>query len=219
MLALVAGCVDAVCFDRVFEVFPANQSGNAVLLGIGLGHASGVETWRPAVAIVGFGLGVALGIVLGRRLHRPWRAELLVILELALLVPIAIAVLVTDHPRTDLDDVVAAVLLVLTSMSMGLQTEVIGRVAGVDVATTYQTGAIAHLAEAGVRRTGIVGLEPKRSNTLVGVLGTVLVAYVAGAALGAALGSWGGSLLVPLAMLGGLVVALSVAAARSRPVV
>jgi uncharacterized membrane protein YoaK (UPF0700 family) len=127
VLALVAGCVDAVGFVRTFDVFPANQSGNAVLLGIGIGRASAVETWRPAVSIVGFAVGAALGIVLGRLLRRPWRAELLLGLEVVLLAPIAVVLVDTAQQRSELDDVAAAVLLFLTSTAMGLQTEVIGQ--------------------------------------------------------------------------------------------
>jgi uncharacterized membrane protein YoaK (UPF0700 family) len=206
-----------VCFDRVFEVFPANQSGNAVLLGIGLGRVSVVAAWRPAVAIFGFGVGVALGIVLGRRLGRPGRAELLVGLEILMLAPVAIVVLDTANPLVALEDVAAAVLLLLTSMAMGLQTEVIGRVAGINVATTYQSGAIARIAEATVaRRQPGSSAPPWRA--LV-VLCSVLAGYVGGAALGATLGSARGSLVVPVALLAVLVVWLSATARRSRPVV
>ncbi len=202
-----------MCFSRVFDVFPANQSGNAVLLGIGLGRASAVEAWRPAIAILGFGIGVALGIVLGRRVGRPWRAELLVVLELALLAPIAFVVLEVAHPRPELDDVAAAVLLVMTSIAMGLQTEVIGRVAGVGVATTYQSGAIARIAEVAAEPAGTDG-PPGRASLLV--LGTVLAAYIAGAALGAALGSWAGALLVPIGILVALAALLTWRGGRSE---
>jgi uncharacterized membrane protein YoaK (UPF0700 family) len=219
VLALVAGCVDAVGFVRTFDVFPANQSGNAVLLGIGIGRASAVETWRPAVSIVGFAVGAALGIVLGRLLRRPWRAELLLGLEVVLLAPIAVVLVDTAQPRSELDDVAAAVLLFLTSTAMGLQTEVIGRVASIDVATTYQTGAIARIAEVAANRVR-PGEQARRGGTpLLRVLGTVLVAYVAGAALGAALGDWPGSLLMLLATLGVLIAVLAVTTSRSRPVV
>ena len=36
----IAGYVDAIGFTRLFQVFPANQSGNAVLLGIAIGDPS-----------------------------------------------------------------------------------------------------------------------------------------------------------------------------------
>ena len=46
-LAVVAGFVDAVGFSRVFGVFPANQSGNVIFLGMALGGSPGVpDAWR-----------------------------------------------------------------------------------------------------------------------------------------------------------------------------
>ena len=42
VLAAVAGFVDAVGFSRVFGVFPANQSGNVIFLGMALGGSAGV---------------------------------------------------------------------------------------------------------------------------------------------------------------------------------
>ncbi|HZP29271.1 MAG TPA: YoaK family protein [Acidimicrobiia bacterium] len=200
MLAFAAGCVDAVCFDRVFAVFPANQSGNAILLGIALGRGDGAHTWRPAVAIVGFGLGVALAILLGSRVARRHRPEILLALELALLVPVAVVVLDDAHPASELGAVASGVLVALTACAMGLQTEVIGRVAGIAVATTYQTGAITRMAESIAHRVAPAARRPEVARGL-GILGCVLVAYVGGAAAGAGLGTWRGSLLVPMAVL------------------
>jgi len=40
MMAVIAGYVDAIGFTRLFAVFPANQSGNAVLLGVAIGDPS-----------------------------------------------------------------------------------------------------------------------------------------------------------------------------------
>ena len=73
-------------------------------------------------------------------------------------------------------------LIVLTSMAMGVQTEVISHVAGTAVATTYQTGAIARMGEAVSRvlsRTARL-----REERELAVLLAVLAAYVGGAALG-----------------------------------
>jgi len=39
LLATVTGWVDAIGFTRLFQVFPANQSGNMVLFGISVGNA------------------------------------------------------------------------------------------------------------------------------------------------------------------------------------
>jgi uncharacterized membrane protein YoaK (UPF0700 family) len=88
-----------------------------------------------------------------------------------------------------------AALIVLTSMAMGVQTEVIRHVAGTAIATTYQTGAITHMGEAVSRvvsRTARV-----REERDIMVLLVVLAAYVGGAAVGAAApGVWRWSMTI-----------------------
>src|SRR3954468_8311561 len=56
LLAGITGFVDAVAFDRFLRVFPANQSGNAVFLGMAIGGSSVSTVWRPATAMVGFAI-------------------------------------------------------------------------------------------------------------------------------------------------------------------
>ena len=199
-LALVAGYVDAICFDGVFDVFPANQSGNAVLLGISIGKGRGGDSWRPAVAIVGFALGVGLAIVLGSRIPHRHRPELLLALEVVMLAPLVVVLLDADHPTATLTGAGAGLLLLLTTAAMGIQTEVIRRVAGVAVATTYQSGAIVRMSELAVRRL-VPGAPDDGTLPGVAVLAAVLAAYVAGAAFGAALDGGRGALLVPVAVL------------------
>ncbi len=200
LLGVVAGCVDAISFEHVFGVFPANQSGNAALLGIDLGMLRGGEAWRPAVAILGFGIGVVVAILVGTRLRHRWRAELLLGAEGLLLVPLSVVVLWNRRPFEQLSSVANGCLLLVTACAMGMQTEVIGRVAGTSVATTYQTGAITRIAETVAAR---VSPGPRGRTVAAGiaVLLLVLGGYVGGAALGAALGAWSGSMIVPLTVL------------------
>ena len=68
-LAVTTGYVDAVGFARLLGVFPANQSGNLVFLGMAIGGHGPTPGWRTATAIVGFAGGAALGYLLGRRLR------------------------------------------------------------------------------------------------------------------------------------------------------
>jgi uncharacterized membrane protein YoaK (UPF0700 family) len=220
VLSAVAGIVDAICFDRVFAVFPANQSGNAILLGVALGSAEAGEAWRPALAICGFVLGVAAAIVLGSRISRQRRPELLLTIEVVLLVPVAIAVLATPDPQDELGGPVTAGLLLLATAAMGIQTEIVGRVAGTAVATTYQSGAIVRIAELASRvalwrRSPIA---PTRAAPGLTVLGIVLVSYVGGAALGAALGAWKASLFVPVAVLVAVTALVAVTGEALAPV-
>jgi uncharacterized membrane protein YoaK (UPF0700 family) len=208
VLAVVAGCVDAISFERVFDVFPANQSGNAVFLGIELGHGRVGDAWRPAVAIIAFGAGVAAAMVIGGRVRDRIRSVLLVAVELALLLPLTIVLVDDPTPRAHLHGLGGAMLLAVTAGAMGMQTEVIGRVAGVAVATTYQTGAITHIAESVARRlSGVVRSPTIRAGTAVLLL--VLVGYIGGAAVGAALRSSRYAMVVPVVLLVATGLALS----------
>jgi uncharacterized membrane protein YoaK (UPF0700 family) len=93
----------------------------------------------------------------------------------------------------------SAVLLVLAGVAMGVQTDVISRLAGVGMSTTYQTGALTHIAQA------VVGLvdrgfaqTPRRAHRLsLGVLSAVFGAYLLGAVVGAGPGRSSWALYVP----------------------
>jgi uncharacterized membrane protein YoaK (UPF0700 family) len=64
MLSLAAGCVDAVGYLGLGQIFVANMTGNTVLLGLALGQAEARAALRAVVALVGFIVGVAvLGLV------------------------------------------------------------------------------------------------------------------------------------------------------------
>ena len=67
MLSLAAGCVDAVGFLGLGQIFVANMTGNTVLLGLALGQAKGQAALRALVALAGFVAGVGAGAaILGR---------------------------------------------------------------------------------------------------------------------------------------------------------
>jgi uncharacterized membrane protein YoaK (UPF0700 family) len=194
LLAAVTGFVDAVAFDRFLGVFVANQSGNAVFLGMAIGGSTASTVWRPATSMAGFALGIVVGQLVRPRVPRARTGAWLLLCELVLFV----AVIVITGPL-DRAHVVGGgegvVLILLASMAMGVQTEVIRHVAGTAVATTYQTGAIARLGEAVTR---VVSRAARlREEREVVILLLVLAAYVGGAALGAsAPGTWRWSMLV-----------------------
>jgi uncharacterized membrane protein YoaK (UPF0700 family) len=209
LLAGITGFVDAVAYDRFLGVFPANQSGNAVFLGMAIGGSSASTVWRPATAMVGFALGIVLGQLVRQRVRTPRLGAWLLVWELALLV--AVIVITGPIDRVHLVGGGQGVaVIVLTSMAMGVQTEVIRRVAGTAVATTYQTGAIARMGEAVSR---IVSRTTRlREERAVVVLLVVLAAYVGGAAVGAAApGMWRWSMIVAASVIGLLAIGWLVA--------
>jgi uncharacterized membrane protein YoaK (UPF0700 family) len=63
-LAAVGGIVDALSYVGLGKVFTANMTGNTVLLGVALATGNGTGAARSAVALGGFCLGVAVGLVM-----------------------------------------------------------------------------------------------------------------------------------------------------------
>ncbi len=199
-LALVTGFVDAVAFVRLVGVFPANQSGNLIFFGLAIGGNPGSSGWHDAIAIGGYVVGVTLAFAVGRRLPRVRRGPVLLALELALLVTVIVIAGPIDGSQLR-DGAEVVVLIVLLSVAMGVQTEVIGRVAGIVVATTYETGAITRAGEAATRLLRR-DRSTARGDRQFGVLVLVVVAYVGGAAVGASpLGDWRWALVLPCVVL------------------
>jgi len=200
VLALVTGFVDAVAFTRLIGVFPANQSGNLIFFGMAIGGSPGSSGWRNAVAIGGYVVGVTLAFAVGRRLPRARRGPVLLTVELTLIVTV-IVIAGPIHGSHLRDGAEGAVLTVLLSISMGVQTEVISRVAGIMVATTYETGAITRAGEA-VTRLLRRDRSTARGDRQFVVLVLVVGAYVGGAAVGvSALGDWRWALALPCVVL------------------
>jgi uncharacterized membrane protein YoaK (UPF0700 family) len=200
LLAGVTGFVDAIAFGRFLGVFPANQSGNAVFLGMAIGGSSVSTVWRPATAMVGFALGIVVGQLVRRRVRRLRLGAWLLLCELTCFVLIIAITGPIDRVHL-IGGGEGVALILLASMAMGVQTEVIRHIAGIAVATTYQTGAIARMGEnIGNVLSRTTRLRDERE---VVVLLLVLAAYVGGAAVGAASpGEWEWSMVLAAAVVG-----------------
>ena len=212
LLAAITGFVDAVAYDRFLGVFVANQSGNAVFLGVAIGGSGSSTVWRPATSMVGFALGIVVGQLVRQRAARPRLGAWLLLCEVALFVVVIVITGPIDRARL-VGGGQGALLILLASMAMGVQTEVIRHVAGTAVATTYQTGAIARVGEA-VSRMVARTARLREERELV-ILLLVLAAYIGGAALGAsAPGVWRWSMTLAAAVTAVLALAWFVAPLR-----
>jgi uncharacterized membrane protein YoaK (UPF0700 family) len=192
MLGIIAGFVDAIAFVHLFGVFPANQSGNAILVGISIGELDSGKILPPITSLTGFALGVFFAVRLAFRLPPRWQTELLLLLQVLLLALTAVRLQflpLSDLPLTGTEGFFA---LLFVSGAMGVQTYAVHSTSGIPVATTYQSGAVDQIARrAAIRSVGHTWQHPTR---LV-VLFSVFISYIVGAALGAVLGDAGPRLL------------------------
>ena len=153
MLSLAAGCVDAVGYLGLGQIFVANMTGNTVLLGLALGQAQGQAALRALVALAGFVVGVAAGaaIVGPGRERSVWSPSVTAALALELVVLAAFAV---GWFLADAEPAGLAVyhLIALPSLAMGVQSAAVRRLGIPGVATTYITGTLTDLTEGAIAR-------------------------------------------------------------------
>jgi uncharacterized membrane protein YoaK (UPF0700 family) len=200
LLALVTGYVDGVGFVHMFTVFVANQSGNVILFGIGIGDADWQQVWRPALSMGAFVGGVSLGLLVASRLPERIRPAFLLAVETVALVGVAALAGDLAQRTTPFTGARSVVLLGLAAFSMGIQTDVIRRIARISVATTYSSGTLVRIGDELAGMVAHARLSPAARQALM-VLGGLVAAYVAGAAVGTALvEDWGYGLWVSAAV-------------------
>jgi uncharacterized membrane protein YoaK (UPF0700 family) len=180
VLTCIAAATDAVSYLGLGNVFPANMTGNTVLLAIGLTAGAPADAARSAAALGGFVLGAALAGSLGggRRWDRATTAWLLAEVSLLLAAGIWWAQLGV-HPRGG----ARFGLIGLVSSAMGVQSAVVSRL-DVGVSTTYITGtwtAVSAWAGRLVRGTAQRGEQSHRVQVgvLVCYFGAALLAGLA----------------------------------------
>jgi uncharacterized membrane protein YoaK (UPF0700 family) len=211
LLAGAAGCIDALSYLRLGNVFTANMTGNAVLLGIATGQQVAARALHSVAALAGFVLGVLAGAALSARRQGSqaavWPPGVTLTLGVELIVLGALAAgwaLEGGDPagRAEYG------LIGVAALAMGLQSAAVRQLGVGGVATTYMTGTITGLL-AGLALGG--GLRGGRLRQ-----GGVVLALVGGAVAGAAvLGEAGGAAALIPVVLVAVVVAV---AARARPV-
>jgi uncharacterized membrane protein YoaK (UPF0700 family) len=147
LLAVAAGCVDAVSFLGLGQVLTAAMTGNTVLLGLALGRADGLGALRSTVALLAFFAGVMLGASIARRsppgpIWSPGVAAALA-LEVVLLAALASAWHLVEGAERWLDP--RFLLIAAAGLAMGVQSAVAYRIGVPGIATTYVTGTLTSL--------------------------------------------------------------------------
>ncbi|WP_169747814.1 DUF1275 family protein [Pseudonocardia acaciae] len=174
-LTVVAASVDALSFLGLGRVFPANMTGNTVLLGIGLATGDLTAAARSATALGAFVFGAAVvGAVASGHRRRPDRMLLAVVaVEVVLMAAFAGWWL---WLRVDAPDGAAGYgLIALAGTTMGAQSAMT-RSLGVAVSTTYITGTWTTVS------ASIGPLLARRADRSLKLQALVVTAYLATAA-------------------------------------
>lgn len=213
-LAAVTGCLDAVSLARVTQTFVGFQTGNLVLVGLGVGRGHFAAAAGPAVAVIAFLVGsAATPAVLAPGMPGPVAAaRRLLAIAVALLIANAVVVVVgAGFDGASPSGAVRYVSIVLSAWAMASQTSVVRRVRGVTVSSTFSTGMLTRLGQSLGNR------DPARrahERVVTRVLGVTIVGFVLGAVVGGVfLVAWGnGAVVVPA--LGLVLVAVGFGARR-----
>lgn len=147
MLALTfsTGVIDAVGYLGLDKVFTGNMTGNVVILGMALTGAEGLPVAGPAVALVSFMAGAAVGGRVLKPVAAGWstRSTTLFATVGALMIVIAIALfLAGNRPERPVELVLTALLAV----AMGIQAATARHLAVKDITTVVVTSLITGLA-------------------------------------------------------------------------
>ncbi|WP_370188627.1 YoaK family protein [Aeromicrobium sp.] len=195
MLALTfsTGVIDAVGYLGLDRVFTGNMTGNVVILGMAVVGADDLPILGPALALVGFLAGAALGgrVLKGARTGWSARTTTLIACVGASILALGVVLFVVG------DDVGHAGQVVITTLlgaAMGLQAATARFIAVKDVTTVVVTSTITGLAADSVLGNGKGGGSGRRVAAVVLIL--------AGAAAGALLLRWhlGAGLLLAAAV-------------------
>lgn len=136
-LAVVAAATDAVSYLGLGKVFPANMTGNTVLLGLGVAQGDFPAAARSACALGGFVFGaVVVGAVPSAR-RGPRALWVALVCELALLVAVALWWSVLGGPPAGGS---RYGLIALAGTAMGTQSAAVAWLQVPAVSTTYITG-------------------------------------------------------------------------------
>jgi len=205
VLTATGGFVDAHVFLYLARVFVANMSGNLVLFGMALGQQQWTAGAHQGAALVAFVGGVFFASRFHDRRRRsglPLRPDLLLATEATLLAAVALWVL-TVGAGHEAERIVIYPAIVVAAFAMGMQNAALLRVGAIAVATTYASGSVARFGSETALAFGAGSNDKQRSvhRRALGVLGSLVAAYIAGAAIAAFVGASVAWLFLPCAAL------------------
>ena len=189
LLTWTAGCLDAISYLSLGQIFTANMTGNTILFGLAAVQGETLTVLRSAVALAGFCLGALFGtyLVERNRERTTWTPQMRVAITIegSLLVIFSVLWLIIRVKAPT--GVAVNALIALSALAMGLQSAIVRSIGVNGIATTYITGTltnlmagIAHLIHPIARVTATTkespGVQPDEYRT--GRLAAVWIIYV-----------------------------------------
>lgn len=226
VISSAAGSVDAMVYLGVRQIFPANMTGNTVLLGIALGRGDLSTFVGAGIALAGFFFGAAAGAAVVERGREdvvwPSVVTAALALECAFLVAFAVGWNLVGEP----DGGATYLLVAPVAVAMGVQGAAVRRLGVPGISATFVTGTLASLATrmsdrlrlALAQTSGPAGQaagRPARERSSTRGLvepAAVLLAYGVGATAGSVTElRWGpGAVVLPVALVAVVVVAAAI---------
>jgi uncharacterized membrane protein YoaK (UPF0700 family) len=200
-LSFAGGTVDATAYLGLGHVFPANMTGNTVLMMIAVARGGSTELSRAAVALGAYCVGVALGTALLRHTSRWPRTAVITLSAEGAILALTLACWAAFGKGAHYGLIAGA------AVAMGCQSAAVRASNVGGVSTTYVTGTLTTTVARVVERLRGVAQGAPASPALPG---ESWVVYACGGLAGAfATLAWhAGSLAIPL----GLVLASAVTA-------
>ncbi|MFC7394315.1 YoaK family protein [Scopulibacillus cellulosilyticus] len=147
LLSAAGGCVDALSYLGLGEVFTANMTGNTVFLGVKLVYGDIHSAFLSGLSLVGFftGLSIAFMMTEGKQ-GELFQSQCMIkaaVLEEGLLAALAVFVQLTNGAPGNW----VSLLVFIASAAMGIQSTMTRRINLRGVATTYITGMMVAAVE------------------------------------------------------------------------
>ncbi len=184
MLALTftTGINDAVGYLGLDKVFTGNMTGNVVVLGMALAGGTGLPVLGPALALVGFVAGAAVGGRMLKDEKAVWSERVTLLLGLVTVIMLALAALLfavggAPGPSVMVGSTTAA------AFAMGAQAATARHLAVKDVTTVVVTSTLTGLAAESVLGSGKASWRGGGTGRRVVAVALILLGALVGALL------------------------------------
>ena len=199
VLAALAGAMDAIAYFGL-GVFTTMMTGNAALLAFGVARCDLAQILPAGLALAAFSAGAAAGaLIVGRERSRgTWSRSVTSALGCEALV-LAVFVVMWQSAGPAHRVPVTTLLILVSSLAMGLQAAAVRHLGVAGVSTTYITATLTGLA---AELVGWARADDDASASRMRLFAAVVGAYGAGAFLGALSMSHASAWVVWLPLLG-----------------